>query len=51
LPYCGHNMFFQDDNRQWWSTFFGQDGVPWHEQPGILPVMINPDNGEISRKK
>ncbi len=51
LPYCGHNMFFRDDNQQWWSTFFGQDGVPWHEQPGILPVIIDPYNGLVSGKK
>jgi len=51
LPYCGHNMFFQDDNAHRWSTFFGQDGIPWHEQPGILPVTIGADNIVCSGKK
>jgi xylan 1,4-beta-xylosidase len=44
LPYCGHNNFFRDSNRQWWATFFGHDdGAPWHERPGVLPVEIGPD--------
>jgi len=43
LPYCGHNMLFKDEKEQWWSTFFGQDGIPWREQPGILPVTIGAD--------
>ncbi len=47
LPYCGHNMFFQDEKKQWWSTFFGNDGIPWKEQPGVLPITIGKDN-EIS---
>ncbi len=50
LPYCGHNTFFQDENNQWWSTFFGNDGIPWREQPGILPVTINSDTGILSGK-
>lgn len=52
LPYCGHNMIFQDEKKQWWSTFFGQNGIPWKEQPGILPVTIDFDNIiRIGKKK
>ena len=44
LPYCGHNNFFQDKNKQWWATYFGHDGgAPWRERPGILPVEIGAD--------
>lgn len=34
----------QDEKKQWWSSFFGQDGIPWKEKPGILPVTIETDN-------
>jgi hypothetical protein len=43
LPYCGHNNIFQDKDKQWWATFFGQNGIPWGEKPGILPVTIGAD--------
>ncbi len=43
LPYAGHNMFFQDDRGHWWSTFFGSDeGAPWSERPGVLPIHFDP---------
>jgi hypothetical protein len=43
LPHAGHNMFFQDERGQWWSTFFGSDrGAPWQERPGILPIAFGP---------
>jgi len=40
IPYGGHNTFFQDDKGQWWSTYFG---MPWYEQPAILPVQFAAD--------
>lgn len=47
VPHGGHNVFFQDDNRQWWSTFFGSDGTgPWRERPGILPIRFD-EQGRI----
>jgi beta-xylosidase len=38
IPYGGHNVFFQDDAGQWWSTYFG---TPWYERPAILPVAFD----------
>ena len=44
LPHAGHNMFFQDAQGAWWSTYFGSDDrAPWRERPGILPVTLGPD--------
>jgi hypothetical protein len=44
LPHCGHNMFFQDERGQWWSSYFGSDKTaPWRERAGILPVEFSPD--------
>ncbi len=42
IPHGGHNMFFQDAQGQWWSTYFGSDdNAPWQERPGILAVHID----------
>jgi xylan 1,4-beta-xylosidase len=41
LPYCGHNSFYRDEAGGWWSTFFGNDGVPWKEKPGVLPIRFD----------
>jgi beta-xylosidase len=47
LPHAGHNMIFKDDLGQWWSTFFGSDdGAPWQQQPGILPVKLD-ESGRV----
>lgn len=44
LPHCGHNMFFQDERGQWWSSYFGSDKTaPWRERAGILPVEFSAD--------
>ena len=43
IPHGGHNMFFQDEQGQWWSTYFGSDDTaPWQERPGILPIRMDP---------
>ena len=43
LPHAGHNMFFQDERGQWWSTYFGSDGsAPWSERAGVPPVEFGP---------
>lgn len=43
IPHAGHNMFFRDDQGQWWSTYFGSDQTaPWRERPGLLPVTLDP---------
>ena len=43
IPHGGHNMFFQDGQGQWWSTYFGSDATaPWRERPGVLPIHIDP---------
>lgn len=47
IPHGGHNVFFQDERGDWWSTYFGSDGsAPWQEQPGILPVFFD-RNGRV----
>lgn len=44
LPHAGHNMFFQDERGQWWSSYFGSDGkAPWRERAGIVPVEFSAD--------
>jgi len=44
IPHGGHNMFFEDANHQWWSTFFGNDGdAPFKERPAILPIEFGAD--------
>ena len=44
IPHGGHNMFFQDDKEQWWSSYFGSDGTgPWAERAGVLPVEFTPE--------
>lgn len=44
IPHGGHNMFFRDDNGQWWSSYFGSDDkAPWQERPGILPIHFTAD--------
>jgi|WetSurMetagenome_2_1015567.scaffolds.fasta_scaffold228412_1 xylan 1,4-beta-xylosidase len=43
IPHGGHNMFFKDERGQWWSTYFGSDdGAPWQEHPGLLPIEFSP---------
>jgi xylan 1,4-beta-xylosidase len=42
IPHGGHNMFFQDKEGQWWSTFFGNnENAPIKERPGILRVEFD----------
>jgi beta-xylosidase len=42
IPHAGHNVFFQDEVGNWWSTLFGSDGSgPWQEKPGIVPVIFD----------
>jgi len=51
VPHAGHNMYFQDEKKQWWSTYFGSDGLaPWQERAGILPVTIDAD-GKVCPKQ
>jgi beta-xylosidase len=51
IPHAGHNVYFQDEKKQWWSTYFGSDGLaPWQERAGILPVEIGAD-GRIHPKE
>ena len=49
IPHGGHNVFFQDELGAWWSSYFGSDqnGAPWQEQPGVLPVRFD-GSGKIS---
>ncbi|HEV2644970.1 MAG TPA: family 43 glycosylhydrolase [Acidobacteriaceae bacterium] len=48
VPHAGHNVFFQDEASNWWSTYFGNDsnGAPWREKPGIVPIHFDP-SGKI----
>jgi beta-xylosidase len=42
IPHGGHNVFFQDGRKRWWSTFFGSDDTaPWKERAGILPITFD----------
>jgi beta-xylosidase len=42
IPHGGHNVFFQDERGDWWSTYFGSDPTaPWQEKPGVLPVHFD----------
>lgn len=42
IPHGGHNVFFQDERGDWWSTYFGSDGsAPWQEKPGVIPVRFD----------
>jgi beta-xylosidase len=51
LPHAGHNVFVRDDNGGWWSTYFGSDdGAPWRERAGILPVRID-ENGRVAPRE
>ena len=47
IPHGGHNMFFQDETGQWWSTSFGP---PWPERPAILPIVFDADGRVTSVK-
>jgi beta-xylosidase len=44
IPFGGHNMFFKDQDSNWWSTIFNG---PINERPCILPVDIR-SNGQVS---
>ncbi|MBN1489013.1 MAG: glycoside hydrolase, partial [Phycisphaerae bacterium] len=47
IQHGGHNMFFQDQQGQWWSTFFGNSGnAPFRERPAILQITFDA-NGTI----
>ncbi|MBK0383583.1 family 43 glycosylhydrolase [Pedobacter sp. SD-b] len=47
IPHGGHNVFFQDFEGNWWSTFFGNEkGAPFKERPGILRVEFD-EHGHI----
>ncbi len=42
IPHAGHNVFFQDEKGDWWSTLFGSDDSgPWQEKPGIVPITFD----------
>jgi len=42
VPHGGHNVFFQDKDGRWWSSYFGSDGTaPWQERPGILAITFD----------
>lgn len=42
IPHGGHNVFYKDDQGQWWSTYFGSDAqAPWQERPGVLPIQFD----------
>lgn len=47
IPRGGHNTFFQDEKKNWWSTYFGP---PWNERATILPVEFA-DDGRIRPAK
>lgn len=48
IPHGGHNVFFQDEKGDWWSTYFGSDGsAPWQEKPGVVPVGFD-KSGSVS---
>lgn len=45
IPHGGHNMFFQDFQGMWYSTYFGSDKyAPWQEKPGIIPIEFGNDD-------
>jgi hypothetical protein len=42
VPHGGHTVFFQDEQGRWWSTIFGSDdGAPWQQKPGIVPIRFD----------
>ncbi|WP_217591755.1 family 43 glycosylhydrolase [Cohnella sp. GbtcB17] len=42
VPHGGHNMFFQDKQGAWWSTFFGNSAnAPFRERPGLVSVAFD----------
>jgi hypothetical protein len=44
LPHGGHNMFFQDKDKNWWSAFFGNDvHAPFTERPGAFRAAFGAD--------
>jgi len=50
IPHGGHNIFFQDFQGQWWSTYFGSDKfAPWQEVPGLIPIDFD-TSGKIELK-
>lgn len=45
IPHGGHNMFYQDEKGQWWSTLFGSDdSSPVHEHACVLRIHFGPDD-------
>ncbi len=47
IPHGGHNTFFQDEKKNWWSTYFG---MPWNERAAILPIEFA-DDGRLHPAK
>jgi hypothetical protein len=44
VPHGGHNVYFQDQQGAWWSSFFGNDShSPWRERPAALRIAFDPD--------
>ena len=42
IPHGGHNVFFQDKQGHWWTTFFGRDPIaPFRERPAILRIKMD----------
>jgi xylan 1,4-beta-xylosidase len=51
VPHGGHNLFFQDRDGHWWSTFFGNDPTaPFVERPALLRIEVGPD-GKVRPKR
>jgi hypothetical protein len=47
IPHGGHNVLFEDQDGNLWSTFFGNDpSAPFRERPAILRVTID-ENGRL----
>ena len=50
IPHAGHNMFFRDEEGDWWATFFGNDAhAPFRERPAILEIELDQE-GRIRPK-
>jgi hypothetical protein len=44
VPHGGHNVFFKDQQDNWWSTFFGNDvHAPFRDRPAALRVQFTSD--------
>ena len=52
VPHAGHGTLFQDREKQWWTTTFGNDvTAPWRKQFGLIPLKISAEGHVSARPK